>query len=230
MTKNKNKKLSKEEELTREEQDRLEKEADDLLLEDEMDSDIEDKPEKRKRATRATEPKVLPTFLRPETNPNGANQWLLDPRQLKTWEYYVNIKDKSTFGNAYRSAVKAGYTEKTSAQITTQTWFLEKLRKSNLYNKGVKVLDEVMQTEHIVKKIGMFGPIIDPIKKEYVYEVDTAILKLKNQAAMFVTERLGKDDGFSTRNELTGKDGKDLPIPILGGLTTEEVEKVNQSE
>lgn len=35
------------------------------------------------------------------------------------------------------------------------------------------------------------------------------------QQANWWLERKGKDDGFSNRTELTGKDGKDLPTPIM---------------
>lgn len=34
----------------------------------------------------------------------------------------------------------------------------------------------------------------------------------------FSLETLGKNAGFTKRNELTGKDGKDLPTPILTGI------------
>lgn len=182
----------------------------------------------KKKATKVSEPETIPTFR--TTNPYGANQFLLDPRQLKCWEFYVDIKNEETFSNAYRSALKAGYTEQTSLRITDENWFTEKLRRHNLYSKGVKVLDETLDTDHIEKKVGAFGYIVDPVKKTYVYGVNPAILGIKNKAAMFVTERLGKDDGFSTRNELTGKDGKDLPIPILGGLPEAKIEKVNNSD
>jgi len=40
--------------------------------------------------------------------------------------------------------------------------------------------------------------------------------KVRQKASMFVAETLGKDKGYSKRNELTGADGKDLPTPILG--------------
>lgn len=160
------------------------------------------------------EPKVKPTFLRP--NPNGANQYNLDPRQKLCWELYVT-PGTDYFSNARKSGIKAGYEVDYADQITSSEWFKDRIRRLNLYSKGVMVLEETLLTEHIVQKIGMFGPIIDPVKKEYVYEVDSSILALKNKAATFVTQTLGKDDGFSSRNEVTGKDGKEfLGVPILG--------------
>lgn len=194
-----------------------------------MTQDILMQNNKSKRKTiQGVEPKMIPNFLRPDPNPNGANQFLLDPRQIKMWGLYIDFKNTKTFANAYQSAILSGYTKASATNITKQEWFIEKARKSNLLTNSVKILDEVINTEHIVKKIGPFGPIIDPITKEYVYEVDTSILKLKLTAAIFTTERLGKNDGFSNRNEITGKDGKDLPIPILGGIPQREIDETNR--
>lgn len=194
--------------------------------------EIEDKKENketRARETKGKEPKVIPDFTEEievstsvRTNPNGANQYMLDPRQALFWKLYNDPKAVN-FGNAYQTAVEVGYSETSATQITTQLWFLEKTRRMNLLLKAEKVMEKTLETKHIKKKIGMFGPIVDPTTKEYVYEVDVSTLAIKNKVAMFVAERQGKDVGYSTRNELTGKDGKDLPTPILGGLPKEEI-------
>lgn len=216
-------------------------------FEDSLDQDIydEEKPgkenkEKKARETKGKEPKVIPDFTEEiETsltenfqeeakrdngggNSNGANQFFLDPRQALFWKKYTDPKSE-TFGNAYQSAIAVGYSEGTSAQITTFKWYLEKCRRMGLLLKAEKVMEKTLETKHIKKKIGMFGPIVDPTTKEYVYEIDVSTLAIKNKVAMFVAERQGKDLGYSTRNELTGKDGKDLPTPILGGLPKEEI-------
>lgn len=143
------------------------------------------------------------------TNPNGANQYQLDPRQKLCWDSYINPKSE-TWSNAYKSAIKAGYEESTALQITTEKWFTEKVRRMNMLGKAERVLDDTLETEHVVKKIGMFGPIKDPETKEVIYEVDTGILKIKQDTAKFLAERLGKDEGYSQRTENTGKDGTPL--------------------
>lgn len=209
--------------------------------------EIEEKKEKRERTSKGKEPKVIPDFTEEiETsltdnlyeatkrdngggNSNGANQFFLDPRQALFWKKYTDPKSE-TFGNAYQSAISVGYSEGTSAQITTFKWYLEKCRRMGLLLKAEKVLEKTLETKHIKKKIGMFGPIIDPDTKEYVYEIDVTTLAIKNKVAMFVAERQGKDVGYSTRNELTGKDGKDLPTPILGGLPEEKKEETPTEE
>jgi hypothetical protein len=43
-------------------------------------------------------------------------------------------------------------------------------------------------------------------------------------ASTFALETLGKED-YSKRSEITGKDGKDLPIPILNGIQSDNSNK-----
>lgn len=140
-------------------------------------------------------------MARKQTNPNGANQYLLDPRQNLCWSYFVDPKSK-TFSNAYASAVKAGYEKITAKQITTEKWFSERVRRLNLLSKAEKVLDETLDlSEEVVIYEG--GEPVGTRK-------DAALLKIKQDTAKFVAERLGKDEGYSSRVEQTGKDGRDL--------------------
>jgi len=135
------------------------------------------------------------------TNPNNANQYVLDPRQKICWEYYINPKSE-TFGNGLRSAIKAGYEEGTASQITTFPWFVEKLRRLNMLSKAEKVLDKTLEykTETEDGKV----------------QVD--LLRVQTDVAKHITKTLGKEEGYSERTELTGKNGNDLiPKPLLGG-------------
>lgn len=121
-----------------------------------------------------------------ETNPYGANQWNLDPRQKLCWDYYVNPKSE-TFGNATQSAIKAGYEWATANQITTYDWFLGKRRKLNMLSKAEKVLDEAMDYD----VIGENG------------KVDSGVARVKLDAAKFAAEKLGKDDGYGNEVKIT---------------------------
>jgi len=156
----------------------------------------------KKTINKKTKKEVIP-------NPNGANQYFLDPRQKMCWELYIDPKSK-TFGNATQSAIKAGYEPDYADQITTVEWFKGKVRRLNMLNKAEKVLDEVLETNHVVKKIGAFGPVRDPETKEFIFEPDPSLLKIKQDTAKFLAERLGKDEGYSSRSELTGKNGEKL--------------------
>lgn len=123
------------------------------------------------------------------TNPNGANQYVLDPRQKLCWELYTSPKSE-TFGNAYQSAMKAGYEEGYAAQITTAEWFLEKLRRLNMLSKAEKVLDKTLTYE--------------PVNEEG--KIDTNLLRVQTDVAKHITNTLGKHEGYTTKveTELTG--------------------------
>lgn len=133
-----------------------------------------------------------------ETNPNGANQYNLDPRQKLCWDFYVNPKSE-TFGNALQSALKAGYEESYSRTITDTEWFCEKVRRLNMLSKAEKVLDRTLDL-----------PAVDEEGK-----VDVALLRVQTDVSKHLTSTLGKNEGYSTRIENTGKDGNDLPTPII---------------
>lgn len=132
------------------------------------------------------------------TNPNGANQYQLDPRQNLCWKYYIDPTSE-TFGNGLQSALKAGYDEEYSKQITVANWFVEKLRRLNMLNKAENVLDKTLTYE----------PIDDNGK------VDTSLLRVQADVAKHITKTLGKDLGYSERTELTGKDGEKLEISVV---------------
>lgn len=153
------------------------------------------------------------------SNPNGANQYLYDPRQELCWEYYIN-PESETFSNAYASAKKSKYEEYTAKRITSYAWFEERVRRMNLLGKAEKVLNETVEMETFLPVIGMFGPIIDRKTKKPLFKHDDKLLTIKQRSATFIAERLGKKKGYSTRTELTGADGKDLPQPIYGGKST----------
>lgn len=125
-----------------------------------------------------------------KTNPYGANQYQLDPRQKLCWDNYINPKS-DTFSNAYQSAIKAGYEDSTATLITTENWFIEKLRTLNMLEKAERNLNNFLEMDE---------------------ETDTRI-RVKADITKFVAERIGKIK-YSNRTELTGEDGKDLTISI----------------
>lgn len=123
------------------------------------------------------------------TNPNGANQYQMDPRQKLCWDYYINPKSE-TFSNATQSAIKAGYEPDYADQITTKDWFVGKIRKLNLLEKAERNLDKILDL---------------PLDRKANIVLD---------ASKFIAKTLGKDEGYSERSEITGKDGENLVIQI----------------
>lgn len=133
---------------------------------------------------------------------------LLDIRKKLTWDNYVNPKS-DTFGSAYRSSIKAGYSASYASIVTTSEWFKAKILRLNLLSKAEKVLNKTLDME----TMGENG-------KE-----DAALIRVQNDSAKFVAKTLGKDEGYSERTEVTGKDGGDIVF-----LPLELMQKYNLSE
>ena len=133
-----------------------------------------------------------------KTNPNGANQYNDDPRQKLCWDLYVNPSSE-TFANGLQSALKAGYSESHACTITTEEWFQDKVRRMNMLRKAEKVFDKTLgySTEDEEGKI------------------KTDLLRVQADVAKHITSTLGKNDGYSTRNEVTGANGDSLQINLV---------------
>lgn len=134
------------------------------------------------------------------TNPYGANQFMMDPRQKLCWENYVNPKSE-TFGNATQSAIKAGYEPDYADQITVTGWFKDKVRRLNMLSKAEKVLDEALEI----------------IPLDELGNPDSALHRVKLDAAKFIASTQGKDEGYSTRTENTGPNGGPQEHVVLSG-------------
>ena len=122
-------------------------------------------------------------------NPNGANQYLLDPRQLACWNFYIDPKSK-TFGNATQSAIKAGYEPDYADQITTVDWFKGKVRRLNMLGKAEKVLEKALDYE------------TDSIGDDGKTKVQVDLLRVQTDVAKTVATTLGKDEGYSSKIQL----------------------------
>jgi len=81
--------------------------------------------------------------LKPNKRPIGnvANQWRATPKQKLFVELYLNPNSK-TFGNAYKSAIQAGYNESYAVQIASPAisnkWLQDYASKSNLSIEHLK--------------------------------------------------------------------------------------------
>ena len=127
-----------------------------------------------------------------------SNQYTGDEREQKCWDLYVSGLVNNT-QNAYQSAIDAGYSEDHSRNITMQGWFKErlaKLKRKDMFSKSEKVLDKTLDMVTINKE---------------GYE-DPQLLKIQVDVAKTLVTTLGKDEGYSTRNELTGANGETLFI------------------
>ena len=126
---------------------------------------------------------------------------ILTPQQQKFLQAYTDPKSK-TWGNALQSALTAGYSEDYANNITVQMpdWLSENLGRSKLVMKAEKNLE-----------LALDGLLDDPEK---------GAKTIQHRATEFTLSRLRKDV-YSERQEVTGKDGKDLPTPIVNIIRDE---------
>jgi hypothetical protein len=117
----------------------------------------------------------------------------IDPRQIDFLKYYLD-RNSPTFSDAKNSAIKAGYTLKYADNITT------------------------LMPDWLGDAIGQRKRMLVKAEKRLEKSLDSKDEKVAQDTAKFVAKTLGKNEGYSERTELTGKDGKDLPTPILNGL------------
>ena len=88
----------------------------------------------------------LATSDRPKTTTKkNSNQWISDPRQDAFVNFWLT-PGSDTFGNAYQSAIKAGYSTYHAKNITTNALSLEWIKEA----KGRLAK---FTPEHIVKKL-----------------------------------------------------------------------------
>lgn len=128
------------------------------------------------------------------TNPNKANQYVPDPRQSLFLQYYLDPKSE-TFSNALQSALKAGYEQEYAESITSKmpTWLAESVGDNLLVKTAEKNLLEFLEMET---------------------GADPQLMKIKQDTTKFVSERLNKSK-YSTRQELTGEDGKEIVVKVI---------------
>ncbi len=124
---------------------------------------------------------------------------LLTPQQELFLAEYTNPKSKN-FGNALQSALKAGYSQTYSENITDAMpeWLLENIGDMKRLRKAERNLTEIQEM-----------PVINEEGK-----YDAQLIEKRTKVDMFVAERLNKSK-YSTRIENTGADGRDLPAPII---------------
>ena len=128
-------------------------------------------------------------------NPHGANQYTNDPRQQLCWDLYV-VGLSLGIDNAYSAAKEAGYEEETARNITLAGWFMDKkdgLKRKEMLSLAEKVLQDTLTMN-----------TSDPTDAT---RVDHQTHKIKVDVAKLVATTQGKDLGYASRNEVTGKNG-----------------------
>ena len=146
-----------------------------------------------------------------ETNPNGANQHKIDPRQALCWSLYID-PNSETFGEITKSAIKAGYSPK-SARLTSGTkWFMTLYAKLNRIKKAEQVLDETLDLDTMNTGTTKKGDTFDYI--------DSGIVRAKTDVAKFILEKTNKE--YQPRKELDITSQGDKVVGITYVIPTDK--------
>jgi len=132
----------------------------------------------------------------PDNNGKVYNKNKVDIRIVRFKQYYTD-PNSSTFQNVLQSALKAGYAQEYSENLShlSPKWFTE-----------MQLDSELIRARMLAKSEEHFSDMLDVDTKK---TVDKDKLKLKQQVAIHVSESIGKDL-YSKRTELTDKDGRKL--------------------
>lgn len=142
---------------------------------------------------------------------------LLTPQQERFLASYTDPKSEF-FGNAYQSAVKAGYSKNYAESLVAQlpTWLGENLGDMRRLRKAEKNLEEV-QNISIITDEG---------------KPDHQLINARSKVDIFLAERLDKNK-YSNRTELTGKDGSAIvymPQELLDKHNLKNNEETTQED
>jgi len=131
----------------------------------------------------------------PDNNGKKYNKSKVDARIVSFREYYTTV-NSSTFQNVLQSALRAGYSQQYSENLSylNPVWFSEMQQDRTL-----------MRARMLADSEKHFSDMLNVDSKTN----DETRLKLKQATAVHVSETLGKDL-YSRRNELTGADGRRL--------------------
>ena len=127
----------------------------------------------------------------------------LTPQQQLFVSYYLDPKSP-TFSNVLQSGVKAGFSREYSESLGYQnpTWFANAIGKA----RNVKRLEKTLSNLDEVQEL--------PIRNDEG-KIVTDVLRERTKVDLFIAETLGKEEGYSKRNELTGANGKDFEIKTI---------------
>lgn len=148
----------------------------------------------------------------------GDNKIMLPQRQLFK-ELYTN-PESETFGNAYGSAIEAGFSESYAKQITAPStdleWVREIMRDHTRLQKAEKVIDKMLDLETKQPIVTMTGVLKDE-HGEIITKENANLLRVQQDTAKFVAKGMAKQK-YSERQELTAEQGENLFEPLRDAL------------
>lgn len=114
------------------------------------------------------------------------------PRQMAFLARYHDPKS-DTFGNAYQSALAAGYSKAMANSVTVLAprWLEKKTETHKMLDKAEKNLDKFLDLETKEPVITMIGEIKDKDGNTIMKE-NSNLMRIKLDTTKFVAERVGR--------------------------------------
>lgn len=136
----------------------------------------------------------------------------LDPQKTRFLELYTNPKS-NTFGDAYNTAIKVGYSESYAKNIMhiLPDWLSDNVGTAKRLKKAEKLMDKIMDLEAVDEE----------------GKVDNALISNQVKIINLIAKGIGKNT-YSERTELTGKNGDSIHVTIedLSELSDAELAKL----
>lgn len=125
-------------------------------------------------------------------NKEGTKEYHFDLRQDVAWNLYTDQRS-DTFNNAFRSAVKAGYSESTAKRISIESWWLRR----------VKLLSEMLPLaeKNLMEDMEMVTEVPVLVNQEIQYKTDPQLRRIKSETSKFIASTVGRSK-YHTKTEI----------------------------
>ena len=107
------------------------------------------------------------------------------PQQLQFWSNYIS-KDLETFGNAYKSAIVAGYTDESARNVTTKQWYKH---GESFYHELLSKAEEVLMED---LTMDIWEDVIYRGKKTGERRINPNLARIRSEISKFVLLTIGK--------------------------------------
>lgn len=144
-----------------------------------------------------------------------------DSRQQVCWDLYVKSWRKGE-PNAKGAALAAGYSANTAINVTNLAWFKKKkdtLRRSKMMSNAERNLSRILNMDYSKMKIHEDGSEEEVIDKD--------LLRVVADVSKTIVTTLGKDQGYSTKTEVTGKMDTEIKINSVSYADTIEADVID---
>ena len=139
-------------------------------------------------------------------------------RQQECWDIYVKSL-RSGRPSARNAAIQAGFSKNTAINIRNMRWFkdrLKGLRRASIGGKAERNLSRGLDVQWSKIKLAEDGKEVEEIDKE--------LFRTVMDVSKYVASTLLKDEGYSTKTEVTGKMDGEIKINSISYADPERIE------